>query len=418
MRKRTDGASLRIAMVVADAGIPVLGDKGAAVHVRAMAKSLTALGHEVVVVAARRGKQGHNTFDIPVIQPNLGIDERAIVGLGGRDGDQAAELGEIERLLLNRAIEEELITLHAAQPFDAIYERLSLWSYAGIAAGRTLTIPVLLEANARLVREQQRYRSLSLESLARGVERHVLATADALLAVSAPLADDLIAAGARPERTFVLPNGVDTSAFHQEHDGRAMRKIWGVSDDEIVVGFVGSLKPWHGVDHLIAALERLKDRAYRLVVVGDGPQRERCERLASRLPMPARFTGPLPHDDVPAAIAAFDIAVAPYAAEADSYFSPLKVFEYAAMGRAIVAAAGGQVAALFPPESVVLYQPGDVGQLAEKIAELAADRDRRSELGSAAAAYVLDRHTWEHNATRVVELIGRLRHGEEFTWAA
>lgn len=408
----TEGGSFRIAMIVADAGIPIMGNKGASVHVRAMATALASLGHEPVIFAARRGRDEQRDFRVPVIEPAPGPDERGITGHAMVHDERPPQLAEIERLLASRAIEAELLAAHSSRPFDAIYERLSLWSYAGIAASRSLGIPVLLEANARLVGEQEKYRSLTLSALARAIERHVLGAADAVLAVSAPLVEELVDAGARAERTLVLPNGADTNMFRPSLDGRAQRACWGIAADEVVVGFAGSLKPWHGVDHLIAALERLPHLKLRLVVVGDGPERARCQRLASVLPAPAMFTGAIPHDEVPAAVAAFDIAIAPLSATAGRYFSPLKAFEYAAAGRAVIAAADGQIEALFPAGSVLLYPPGDHEQLARRIADLANDPCGRRRLGTKAAEFVFRHHSWRHNAASVAALIGRLREEE------
>ena len=393
---------LRIAYVCADAGVPVRGDKGAAVHVRAMVDALVGEGHDVVVVAAREG-DGGNPLAAPVVEvrlppPLLGIARDAKAD-GGPAGIEAA------RLLLNQAIEMELVRLHAERPLDAIYERCSLWSYAGVATGRRLGIPVLMEVNARLTDEQARYRSLALTGWADAIDRYVLAHATALLAVSAPLAADLIAAGTPADHVRVVPNGVDPARFHPRLDGGVARAAWGIAAGEIVVGFVGSIKPWHGLDRLVAALARLDDARLRLVVVGDGPERAACEAAALALPGRAIFTGAVPHAAVPAAVAGFDIAVVPGAPGAGSYFSPLKAFEYAAAGRAIVAAAGGQVEALFPPHAIALYPADAIGALAERIGWLAGDPAARARLGAAAAETVLAGFTWHRNAERVVALI-------------
>ena len=91
-----------------------------------------------------------------------------------------------------------------------------------------------------------------------------------------------------------------------------------------------------------------KETALHLLIIGDGPQREVLMRLSHELGVNKQvtFTGALPHAELPAHLAAFDIAVAPYLFSDEFYFSPLKVMEYLAMGRAIVAPRLGQLPAL------------------------------------------------------------------------
>ena len=173
-------------------------------------------------------------------------------------GDDAAtrRLAKERRCIeIAGVVERELHALHAADGLDLIYERYSLWSAAGVRAARALAVPCVIEMNAPLVLEQRRYRQLVLAEEAEAIEREVLCNARAIAAVSTALSRYAIDRGADPAGVFVLPNGVDTERFHPA--GPVASPTPQV--DTPVIGFVGSLKPWHGLDTLLDALRTLRD---------------------------------------------------------------------------------------------------------------------------------------------------------------
>jgi glycosyltransferase involved in cell wall biosynthesis len=181
-----------------------------------------------------------------------------------------------------------------------------------------------------------------------------------------------------------------------------------------VLGFVGGLRPWHGIESLPDILARVsaKHPGARLVVVGDGPLRETLlGQLKERgLRDRAILTGALAHEDVPAVIRHFDIALAPYPVlDHAFYFSPLKVFEYMACGVAVVAANSGQIAEVIRDgETGLLHAPGDLDALAGACDRLLASAKLRLSVGQCAAAHIRAHYTWAHNARRVTDLAGEL----------
>ncbi len=301
--------------------------------------------------------------------------------------------------------------LRAFRP-DAIYERYALHGTAGIALARELGIPHLLEVNAPLSEEHTRHRGSAWAQTLRAVERRILSGTDHVLAVSAPLRDWIVNAGVDPARVSVLPNGVNIDRFAMSRDDTRTRL--GL-DGRAVVGFAGTLKAWHGTETLVRAIallagQRGHEQAPRLLVVGDGPERERLERLVEQEGIGALvvFTGGVPHDAMPAMLAAMDVAVAPYDALPSFYFSPLKLFEYLAAGRAIVAAQIGQIDDVITEgETGLLYPPGDVAALANRLATLVDDPDRARGLGRAARRIAGQQHGWERNARAIGELVAR-----------
>jgi glycosyltransferase involved in cell wall biosynthesis len=148
--------------------------------------------------------------------------------------------------------------------------------------------------------------------------------------------------------------------------------------------------------------------------VGDGPERSRLEETIATAAFrdAVRLTGAVPHGEVPALLAAMDVAVAPYPRLPDFYFSPLKVFEYMAAGLPVVASRIGQVAKLIENGVTgLLYEPGDVHALSAALDRLRRQPEFRKSLGRAARDAVLRNHTWDAVVERILE---RSRQRPEF----
>ncbi|WLT40052.1 glycosyltransferase [Synechocystis sp. B12] len=152
-----------------------------------------------------------------------------------------------------------------------------------------------------------------------------------------------------------MPNGINPARF------AVLSKP---SQTELfTVGFVGSLKPWHGLDCLIEAFAQLRQTVpeARLLIVGDGPQRQVLERaIAKENLMPyVQWTGAVPPEQVPHWLGQMSVAVAPYPASDNFYFSPLKVVEYMAAGLPVVASCIGQLPDIIDDRVTgILYPPG------------------------------------------------------------
>lgn len=382
---------MRIAYVCADGGIAVFGDKGASVHITAMAAAFGRIGHEVRVLCAQRGT---GAADYPVEQITADLPPPV---------DRTAN--ERSRIATAAAIEARLMALHRDWPFDLIYERYALWSTAGVRAGRRLGVPVIVEVNAPLVIEQAEFRTLMLADEARAIEAEVFSTAGALAVVSDELMPYVIARGAEPHRVQVIRNAVDTTRFAPTV---LPARIAGVPDGAFVIGFCGSLKVWHGLEILLPAFGALKAALPRahLLVVGEGPRKAWVEGFVAGagLTDAVTLTGWVAHVDLPGVIARMDVATAPYPAAEGHYFSPLKLFEYLACGRPVVASRIGQIASLLNgTEAALLVPPGDAAALAAALLRLAHDPTLAAKLAHFAAIEGR-RHDWTDNARTVVAL--------------
>jgi glycosyltransferase involved in cell wall biosynthesis len=406
---------MRIAYLCADFGIPIRGHKGASVHVREMVAALAAHGHEVRVFSPNPG-QGN---DLAAQLREIGAD-----GLPNTCGRLARTVTrgryprldkEVRELAYNLTLYRGVRTESRCWRPEAIYERYSLMSLVGLALARRIGVPHLLEVNAPLRLERARTKGLVLDGAAGAVERWLFDASDAVLVVSEALRRYVLEHGGHTASTVVMPNGVDTRRFRPEEGATAMRARLGLADDAFVVGFAGSLKPWHGVETLLEAFAalHLDVSAARLVIVGDGPQGDALRGQAARLGIDEQsiFTGKVAHQEMPALLAAMDVGVAPYARVPDFYFSPLKIYEYMAVGLAVVGSDAGEIAALVRDgQTGLMCPPEDAQALAGALRRLARDPGLRVQLGAAARAEA-ERYTWENNARSVASLIDELRTG-------
>lgn len=398
---------MRLLYVCTDLGIDPRGTKGASIHVREITRALADLGHEVELLSPHAPP----SFDerircIPVEQSSrVRESERSLRRwLLDRDLD-TAPASEFRSILFGAEAIPQVIDALRSRPVDAIIERLSLFGHVGVDLSRALELPLLMEINAVMTEEAAAFRSLHLETLAKRVELRALESADALLPVSAGLARRLDALGVPDAKVHVVPNGVDVSRFHTAPSRAECRRELGL-DSAFVVGFSGSLKPWHGVDVLVAAFARLRktEPGARLLIVGAGPTEAELREQAQRLGVADAvvFTGAVQHDAIPKHLKAMDVAVAPYPAQENFYFSPLKVFEYMASGTCMIASRIGQITELVRDgENGLLCSPGDEEALCATIDRARQSANLRRDLADKARQTVETRFTWKHAARRV-----------------
>lgn len=363
---------MRIAYLCVDPGIPVFGTKGASVHVQEIVRAFRARGDEVTIYCTRRGDHVPGDLaDVPVVEVTVGK---------GAPAERERWVAEAARRLAARIVTDGC---------DLVYERFSLFSRAGAVVSGATGAAFVLEVNAPLIEEQKQHRDLIHEAEALAAAHDALATADVVACVSEPVADWAAAHGAISP--LVAPNGVNTSRIRPSAHS---------SDGPLRIGFVGTLKPWHGVEVLIDAVATLGDRA-TLTLVGDGPEGPALLARAAERGVRVASTGALRPADVPAALAGLDVGVAPYPAGA-GYFSPLKVYEYLAAGLAVVASNVGQLPAIVDEgRSGLLVEPGSADGLAGALTRLADDRALTARLGRAGRADAVAHHDW----TRVLERI-------------
>ncbi|WP_151526445.1 glycosyltransferase family 4 protein [Serinicoccus kebangsaanensis] len=376
----------RVAYVCADPGIPVFGTKGASVHIQEIIRAWRSRGAEVEVYAVRLGDAEHVPADLADL-----VVHHVPVGKVGAGPDESGAAARRE--VAQRQAAARIAQLVVAAAPDVVYERYSLFSTVLHAARRGLgdRVSTVLEVNAPLIDEQRQHRVLVDEAGTEGALRVQAGSADVVACVSERVAAwvrDRAGLGASSgTHVVVVPNGVNTDRIRPGAPD--------LSGDPVVV-FVGTLKPWHGVEDLVEAAARAR-APWRLRIVGDGPQREAVERAAARHRLDVQLTGALPPEQVPAALSGALVAVAPYPESEDHYFSPLKVYEYAAAGLPVVASSIGQIPSVVEDgRTGVLVPPSDPEALAAAIDALVSDPDAATTMGAAARARMEERHSWGH----------------------
>ena len=366
---------MHIAYVCLDPGIPVFGTKGASVHIQEVVREYRRRGHDVTVYATRRGS------DVPDDLAELRIVD---VPVTTRD--------EEERERAQQAASASVSDMVRAGGYDLVYERYSLFSTVIAECG----VPGILEVNAPLIDEQRTHRVLVDEQAADAALQEQVQAALATICVSDPVRDWVIA---RTEgtRVFTVPNGVNVHRITPQPE----------SPGAPVVTFVGTLKPWHGVDVLLRARAQAH-KDWQLRIIGDGPMRAELDDLARSLGIDVDFRGAVAPDAIPQHMAGTAIGVAPYPAmdtDSDQYFSPLKVYEYMAAGLPVVASRVGQLPEIMG-ESAYLVPPSDPEALAEALDALVANPAERARVGSDNRRQAEREHSWTGTVDHILAHAG------------
>ena len=366
---------MRIAYVCLDPGIPVFGTKGASVHIQEVVREYRRRGHDVTVYATRRGS------DVPDDLAELRVVD---VPITTRD--------EEERERAQQAASASVSDMVRAGGYDLVYERYSLFSTVIAECG----VPGILEVNAPLIDEQRTHRVLVDEQAADAALQEQVQAALATICVSDPVRDWVIA---RTEgtRVFTVPNGVNVHRITPQPE----------SPGAPVVTFVGTLKPWHGVDVLLRARAQAH-KDWQLRIIGDGPMRAELDDLARSLGIDVDFRGAVAPEAIPQHMAGTAIGVAPYPAmdtDSDQYFSPLKVYEYMAAGLPVVASRVGQLPEIMG-ESAYLVPPSDPEALAAALDALVANPVERARVGSDNRRQAEREHSWTGTVDHILAHAG------------
>lgn len=256
----------------------------------------------------------------------------------------------------------------------------------------------------------------------RAIQRRVIRRCGTVITTTRKLADDLIALGADGARALVAHDGVRRARFESLPDRETARAGLGWPESAFIVGYVGRLHTMamdKGVGVLVEALALVDDAALALV---GGPDEManalRAEWIQHGLDE-RRFlyAGQVPPDDVPRCLRAFDVCAMPFPwTEHFAYYaSPIKLFEYMAAERAIVASDLPSIAEVVQhEESALLVPPADAAALAEAIRRLKDDPALRERLAARARQIVFASYTWDARARRILAAIAEVNAGVRY----
>jgi len=367
------------------------------VHIAEMIAAFRQLGHEVEVAALVSSPAGQSSASAGVDKP-----------LWQRLAQRVPFFYEILQLGYN-LVGFWLVARHIRRfrP-HFIYERYSLFNFSGVLAARLFRIPLLLEVNSPLAQETKEEGLLRLHRLGLWSERVVCNSATCVVAVTGVLRDILARGGVKASKVHVLPNGVSPQQFAHLSNGSGLRNSLGL-DTRRVVGFVGWFRPWHGLEMLIEAFHAsgLQGRGVSLLLVGDGPAMPALREAVLRFDLTSSvtFSGPVAHQQIPAHVALFDCAVQPAANE---YCCPMKIIEYLALGKPVIAPAQPNILELVDDGvDSVLFRPGDTADLASSLRRLFDSPQLFEHLADGARSAIERRgYLWTRNAERVIRLLG------------
>lgn len=295
---------------------------------------------------------------------------------------------------------------------DFFYQRYSPLSFAGVVLSKLLKTRLIIEVNSPVGtiqnRGNQRWLSYYLMRL---FEQMILSQADDIIVVSEAIKRHLIANGIKRDKVIVNPNGVDPDVFSPCINEDKIRRKYGLKD-RIVIGFSGNFVRWHGIPNLIGAIANviLHHSNIRLLLIGDSELRRDYQQMVKEknLNEYVAFTGAVPYSEVPNYLAACDILVSPQIPIVDGvdyHQSPVKIFEYMAMGKPIIASNLGQISGILKhEETALLVEPGNINQLTKEILRLMDDEKLAERLGGKAREEVIKNFTWQKNAERVISL--------------
>lgn len=297
---------------------------------------------------------------------------------------------------------------HRRCRYDLVYERYAYLNLAGLLTSRLAGVPFVLEVNFTSATVMARQRSRAARFLERKAERFLFPRAHACVVVSSRLRSLLVETGVDERRILVQPNAADPAKFDPRRRAEALGASLGL-DGRLVVGFLGRFHAWHGVQLLFDAIDAINAAvpAAAYLLVGDGPTHAGIQESVHTRgwEQMVRLPGSIPHDAVAEYVALFDVAVMP---DSNDYGSPMKIAEYMAAGKAVVAPRLGPIEEMVDDgRTGVLFDPGSGPALVFAIVGLLSDSARRADIGLAARRHVEQTLNWDTAAERVLDLAER-----------
>lgn len=320
--------------------------------------------------------------------------------------------GELADLEYNDLLIPTLVEKYQNQKPSFIYQRYGLNNYTGAYLAKKLNIPFILEYNGSEIWMSHHWgKPLHYESVAQAIETANFQSADLIIGNAESMIDELVSYGVEKDKICIIPNGVDASRFTPELDGTAIRSKLGFAKDDIVVSFIGTFGPWHGAEVLAQTISKVcvHNPHVRYLYIGGGGSYEQVKEIVKSSGYEDRvmMIGFVPQLEAPSYLAACDILVSPQIPNPDGtpfFGSPTKLFEYMAMGKAIVASNLDQMGRILHDNKTALLSiPGNVESLSNAIVQLAADSDLRSMLGANAREEVVEKYTWDRHVQIILD---------------
>lgn len=318
---------------------------------------------------------------------------------------------DVEAICSNEALRHAGVRLVGRLPPAFLYQRHSPFLVAGLDLARACCAPLVLEWNGSLIWTRAHWQDTTrvarlFNPLLAAMERHTLREASLIVAISRRAADMTHEPGVDRNKVTVVPNGVNADRV------RAVTASGVSASTTPLVGWIGSFGLWHGAEVLVRALPKLP-LDVRLLMIGEGVERERCRAIADALGVSARieWAGALPHEQALRRLAGCTLLASPHVPHPDYAFfgSPTKIFEFMALARPLVASRLEQLAEVLEDgKTARLVKPGDPDELAAAISEVLAAPASAERMAQAARQEAEERHTWYKRADAILERLALL----------
>lgn len=312
--------------------------------------------------------------------------------------------GDLQALIRRR----RLSRLDVPGPVRLVVQYHHRFQDVGLRIARRHGCPWVLRVEALEIAEQQDWgmrRPLLGPLVARVGEHRLLRRADVVSPVSEALAESLVLAGVRRDRLLPVPNGVDLDVF-MPADTVPISKLRDCGlEDRFLVGWAGGFRPYHGLGQVEAIVALLEQRVpdATLCLLGTGPMRSELVQVAGRHPTSLRLLPPVRQSELPAWLATFEVCLQLAVPDGGQHYSPLKVLEYLACGRPVVASDVRTSALLTHGVDAMLYPAGDTVRLVELLSGLRSSPDLRETLGRNARLAAERRGSWSTVAQRMLD---------------
>jgi glycosyltransferase involved in cell wall biosynthesis len=366
------------------------------IHIDKMIRAFKELGHHVETVALVSSRSDKI--------PDGGTAGGKWIRLIKKTPQWCYELSAIAYNLVGLCMLDQAI--RRVKP-DFIYERYALNTFCGVIAAQCHGIPLILEVNAPLRREQESLGQLAFKQLARFTEKWICSHATHTIVVTKALQELLAEDGISLGKLTVMHNGIDPTEINPGIKGYRVRERYSLGDST-VIGFVGWFRKWHGLEMLFDAsvADEIKRRGVRVLLIGEGPAKEElCQMVSDRgLDKVVTFTGPVAREEMAEHIAAMDIALQP---SAPPYACPMKIIEYMGMARCIIAPRQPNVLEMLDESSsALLFDPHSPSSLREAIIQAVCDPGLRLRIAQNGYKNLQSRgYYWTRNAERVLALL-------------
>jgi len=376
------------------------------VHIRGVVKGLRQLNNHVDILslpgAEPEAEEANTTVETKHQAPTKKSSFSILSDLTKHVPEFVFELFElafnlIAVLRLRKTVKEKSTNL--------IYERYSLFMFASVWWARRHNLPIVLEINDSC--QVQRVRSLTFKKLAAKIERWIFKNATGLVFISSRFKEVAEQAYGEIANSVVSPNGADLDKFIiDDNAGLALRRKLGI-EDKIVLGYVGAFVHWHGIDWFVDLVcERLKEKPELvLLLLGDGVAFEGIKNraIAAGVESQVILPGKVPHQEVSSFLSAMDFGILP---DSNDYGSPMKLFEFMAMGKGMVAPDFSPIAEVVKDnETSWLFPANNKQACIDKVFEIVNDKQTHKTVGLNARAYIENERQWKHNAEQLLSLV-------------